>query len=526
MEILKDQAIKLILNLYSEATNQIKDTKIDPKTAAFVVSGFLSSAIAWRQLKAFLSESMSKDPNMILDRSVDSMECARDDFNAHHQRRSRTYPGHISNTWYHICDSSELPTLSSGEGLSRVKQVRMLGQVFALWRTSDGKPICMDAFCIHLGANIAGHVDGTGAAIITRHNGVDCVECPFHKWKFAADGSVKDIPYISNSSGCYTTKKMKTYPTVDWCGLVCIFFSPPEAAEDDSRGSNIDETKSMDKKFVDPSVPSFPLPSFVENDMLRGKWKPHLKWNVGFRTLSPVDWVDQAGDYAHFHTLHSDLLIPWTLYPLPDWLLRLVPMGICHTLKTYRGDDKEWAERRAAALTLGPDGSAENEVIDSIWGQNLTAESFCVNSRYIYFTDNAGITWRGKPVTMSETLEVFIGPAIMCFNIPFTIGAFKAFVTTTPVDGGSIMRVRTWADARVMSSPWKRFICWILAGISASQLVCDIKILEEKIRLRKPLLQPFDGPYNRTNSWLRQFYSGEKHYWASNNGGSKYGVDW
>jgi hypothetical protein len=27
----------------------------------------------------------------------------------------------------------------------------MLGQVFALWRTSDGKPICMDAFCIHLG---------------------------------------------------------------------------------------------------------------------------------------------------------------------------------------------------------------------------------------------------------------------------------------------------------------------------------------------------------------------------------------
>ena len=50
--------------------------------------------------------------------------------------------------------------------------------------------------------------------------------------------------------------------------------------------------------------------------------------------------------------------------------------------------------------------------------------------------------------------------------------------------------------------------------------VCYIylKILDEKIRLRKPLLQPFDGPYNRTNSWLKQFYWGEKHYWASNNG--------
>ena len=66
-------------------------------------------------------------------------------------------------------------------------------------------------------------------------------------------GFSRSSPYISNSSGCYTTKKMKTYPTVDWCGLVCIFFSPPEAAEEDSRGSNIDDTQSMGKKSVDPS---------------------------------------------------------------------------------------------------------------------------------------------------------------------------------------------------------------------------------------------------------------------------------
>ena len=59
-------------------------------------------------------------------------------------------------------------------------------------------------------------------------------------------------PYISNSSGCYTTKKMKTYPVVDWCGLVCIFFSS-EVADDNSQDSNIDETKPADKKAVDRS---------------------------------------------------------------------------------------------------------------------------------------------------------------------------------------------------------------------------------------------------------------------------------
>lgn len=32
------------------------------------------------QVKAILSENMRKDPNMILDRSVDSMECSSKDF--------------------------------------------------------------------------------------------------------------------------------------------------------------------------------------------------------------------------------------------------------------------------------------------------------------------------------------------------------------------------------------------------------------------------------------------------------------
>jgi hypothetical protein len=50
-------------------------------------------------------------------------------------------------------------------------------------------------------------------------------------------------------------------------------------------------------------------------------------------------------------------------------------------------------------------------------------------------------------------------------------------------------------------------IAWVLVGISSSQLASDIDILENKIRLKKPTLVPFDGPYNRTASWLKQFYS-------------------
>lgn len=80
-------------------------------------------------------------------------------------------------------------------------------------------------------------------------------------------------------------------------------------------------------------------------------------------------------------------------------------------------------------------------------------------------------------------------------------------MTTTPTEGGSIMRVRTWVDGRVASSFWKPWLAWVLTGISASQLQADIMILANKIRQKKPILQPFDGPYNRTNAWLKQFYS-------------------
>lgn len=52
-----------------------------------------------------------------------------------------------------------------------------------------------------------------------------------------------------------------------------------------------------------------------------------------------------------------------------------------------------------------------------------------------------------------------------------------------------------------------RGLAWLLTGISASQLQLDVDILNNKIRLKKPLIQPFDGPYNRVNAWLKQFYS-------------------
>jgi hypothetical protein len=115
---------------------------------------------------------------------------------------------------------------------------------------------------------------------------------------------------------------------------------------------------------------------------------------------------------------------------------------------------------------------------------------------------------------------------MMCFHIPFTIGIFKVFVTTTPTDGGSIMRVRTWIDGRTNNNYLYKCIAWLLSGISASQMITDIDIMENKIRLKKPLLQPFDGPYNRTNAWLKLFYSESSNNFNTAGKCEAYKNDW
>ena len=378
-------------------------------------------------------------------------------------------------TRYHLCNSDEVK-------VGRPIEIRAINRVFVVWRTEDGIPVVQDAFCLHLGANLA-----VGGKVVD-----NCIQCPFHSWKFDKDGNIKDIPYLRDSNHKLPSKKLKTYPSRDWCGLLCVYF------------------------HADNIEPEFELPAFIEESIIQEKWAPHMQWNIGFKTLSPVDWVDQAGDHAHFHTLHADFLIPWTTMSIPKWMFYFFPLGICHELKTHRGDDADWKEMIA---------NRKPRTQGHLTSEADSGGQYCSDKHLVFFEDVAGLTWNGKPIetTKAKTLETYIGPAMMCFHIPFRIGSIKAFVTTTPVEGGSIMRVKTFIDYRVRYSIWRRVIAWLVTGISASQLINDVDILSNKIRRDKPLLVPFDGPYNRMNNWLKMFYSQGSE--AANNI-CKYNNDW
>ena len=69
--------------------------------------------------------------------------------------------------------------------------VYFVGLNLAVFRDDNGNAYILDAYCPHLGANIAigGHVIG------------DCLECPFHGWQFrGSDGKVTKIPYSESST--------------------------------------------------------------------------------------------------------------------------------------------------------------------------------------------------------------------------------------------------------------------------------------------------------------------------------------
>ncbi|XP_024883815.1 cholesterol 7-desaturase-like [Temnothorax curvispinosus] len=100
-------------------------------------------------------------------------------YTASKNRKVGKLPPVYPNGWFALLESSEIKR-------GQVKHVSALGENFAVFRTERGVVNILDAYCPHLGANMAegGRVKG------------DCLECPFHSWKFRGeDGYCESIPY-------------------------------------------------------------------------------------------------------------------------------------------------------------------------------------------------------------------------------------------------------------------------------------------------------------------------------------------
>ena len=118
----------------------------------------------------------------------------------------------IKNHWYAVEFGREVG--------DRPVLARVGGHDLVLWRRPNGTVNAQSDLCVHRGGSLAGgEVVG------------DCIQCPYHGWRYRADGACERIP--ANRAGLPIPKKARidTYPCVERYGFVWVFLGdlPAEA---------------------------------------------------------------------------------------------------------------------------------------------------------------------------------------------------------------------------------------------------------------------------------------------------------
>ena len=91
-------------------------------------------------------------------------------------------------------------------------KVRMLGMDFVLWRDASGKAHCISNICTHRGGSL-----GDGKLVD------DCVQCPYHGWKFSGQGLCERIPSLGPLKKIPERSRIDAYPVEERYGLVFVF---------------------------------------------------------------------------------------------------------------------------------------------------------------------------------------------------------------------------------------------------------------------------------------------------------------
>lgn len=139
------------------------------------------------------------------------------------------------------------------------------GTKLMAYRGEDGTARIMDAFCPHLGADIAagGKVIGTS------------VQCPFHHWRFGEDGACVEIPYCDR-----IPKKaaLAPWPCVERNGMLFVWH--------DAAGG----------------APEFDVPELPNHS--DEKWTRWAHSKIRIKTHSR-EIVENVVDVGHFSPVHG-----------------------------------------------------------------------------------------------------------------------------------------------------------------------------------------------------------------------------
>jgi len=205
--------------------------------------------------------------------------------------REATYPPPYPEGWYVVGRSIDFR--------ARPRFVLCVGNQWVVFRDGSGRVHVLDAYCPHLGANLA---DGKV------HD--DCIECPFHGWKIRGDGRVVGQPNESRPDGRYRTR---SWAVEELHGWVLVYHR---------HGATSDSPTPE---------PPYRLERVAAIDDGSLAWRG--EHDAGLVQMHLLEFVENSVDFQHFAAIHGRLRLPWTEIPVPGMTI--------HHEATWRRDETQ-----------------------------------------------------------------------------------------------------------------------------------------------------------------------------------------
>ncbi|HKP79665.1 MAG TPA: aromatic ring-hydroxylating dioxygenase subunit alpha [Phenylobacterium sp.] len=150
--------------------------------------------------------------------------------------------GFLTDTWY-------LAALSDDLKPGRLRQVEMLGEPVALGRAKSGQLFALRDVCPHRAAPLSAgrfHKDPLG---------VETVACPYHGWRFRADGACAAIPSLTADQALDVSKvRVRRYPVSESQGMVFVWIGATPLGEPDQPPPTFPGVVGGGPKLVDRVV--------------------------------------------------------------------------------------------------------------------------------------------------------------------------------------------------------------------------------------------------------------------------------
>lgn len=199
--------------------------------------------------------------------------------------------------WFCIGASHEFST-------DKPKQMDYFGSSLVAYRSESGEINVLDAYCPHMGANLAsGHVQGGS------------IVCPFHAWSWGADGICDGIPYAKKIP---PKAVIKAWPVRELNELIYLWHDP-------DGGEPISEQEiPVDAVVSEPG------------------WSPWIihRVEVGVHAR---ELIDNMADKAHFGPVH-----------LISTVNHFSNVSEGHKYTQYMKSKGDWGEMDSEATYHGP----------------------------------------------------------------------------------------------------------------------------------------------------------------------------